>query len=294
VTANCGCSLNPASLNYWLMGIVYACIAPHGAELIPKLAGKQLAAFDKTRKAMEKLATAMEKYKPSTIIVATPHSVRLDCTIGVVTTEYSGGRLTAHGKSVTARFQCDRPLAHRIIQEARRLRLPVIGVNYGTSEGSGSCMPMDWGTLIPLWFFGPAHDRERQSKLVIVTPSREIPVAQLVRFGSAVARAADLHSGNVAFVASADQGHAHDKSGPYGFSPASAQHDKFLTRAIKHDNLKRILEFDAHFIDEAKPDSLWQMAMLIGVIEQVPMRARFISYQAPTYYGMLCADFEPC
>lgn len=276
------------------MGIVYACIAPHGAELIPKLAGQRLAAFHKTRKGMEKLATAMEKHRPSTIVVATPHSLRLDRTIGVVTTEYSGGRLTAHGKSVSVRFQCDRPLAHRIIQEARCLRLPVIGVNYGTSEGPGSCMPMDWGTLIPLWFVGAVHDRERQRKLVIVTPSREIPVAQLVRFGSAVARAAELHSGNVAFVASADQGHAHDKRGPYGFSPASAQHDRFLTRAIKHDNLKQILELDAHLIDEAKPDSLWQMAMLVGVLERVPMRARFISYQAPTYYGMLCADFEPC
>ena len=34
------------------MGIVYACVAPHGSEAVPELAGDKLEAFGETRKDM--------------------------------------------------------------------------------------------------------------------------------------------------------------------------------------------------------------------------------------------------
>jgi len=275
------------------MGIVYACIAPHGAEVIPVLAGNQLEAFSETRKGMETIAQQMKKHNPHTIVVATPHGLRLDHTIGVVTAEYAEGSLRAHGKSVKARFQCDRQLTQKILQKAKKAKLPVIGANYGTSEGPSSCMPMDWGTLIPLWFLETSEKEEKKPKIVIVTPSREIPLTQLVNFGKIISEAAESSGKKVIFVASADQGHAHDKTGPYGFHPASAKYDKLVIKAIKEDKLKQLLQLNQKLIENAKPDSLWQIAILVGVLEHVSMKGRFVSYQAPTYYGMLCADFEP-
>jgi len=275
------------------MGIVYACIAPHGAEVIPELAGKQLKAFAETRKGMESLAQAMNRHRPSTVVVATPHGLRLDRTIGVVTTEYSEGTLKAHGKSVEIRLRCDRQLAQKVVQKANETKLPVLGVNYGTNEGPSSCMPMDWGTLIPLWFLGKSKNEKRKRRTVIVTPSREISLTDLVNFGRTIAEAAETSHKSIAFVASADQGHAHDKKGPYGFNRASAKYDNLVIQAIKENSLKQLLKLSPKFVEDAKPDSLWQIAILIGILERVPMKARFVSYQAPTYYGMLCADFEP-
>jgi len=275
------------------MGIVYACIAPHGAEVIPELAGKQLKAFAETRKGMESLAQAMNRHRPSTVVVATPHGLRLDRTIGVVTTEYSEGTLKAHGKSVEIRLRCDRQLAQKVVQKANETKLPVLGVNYGTNEGPSSCMPMDWGTLIPLWFLGKSKNEKRKRRTVIVTPSREISLTDLVNFGRTIAEAAETSHKSIAFVASADQGHAHDKKGPYGFNRASAKYDNLVIQAIKENSLKQLLKLSPKFVEDAKPDSLWQIAILIGILEHVPMKARFVSYQAPTYYGMLCADFEP-
>lgn len=274
------------------MGIVYACIAPHGAEVIPKLAGEKLEFFSETRKGMERLARQMKKHMPHTIVIATPHGLRLDHTIGVVATEYSEGSLRAHGKSVKARFQCDRQLAQEILQRGKKAGLPAIGANYGTDKGPSSCMPMDWGTFIPLWFLGAREKGERKKRIVIVTPSREIPLTQLVDFGKIIAEAAEAYGKRVAFVASADQGHAHDKNGPYGFHPASAEYDKLVVKAIKEANLEQLLKLNQKFIEEAKPDSLWQIAILIGILKSVPIKGKFVSYQAPTYYGMLCASFE--
>ncbi|MBX5326790.1 MAG: extradiol ring-cleavage dioxygenase [Candidatus Bathyarchaeia archaeon] len=274
------------------MGIVYACIAPHGSEVIPKLAGDKLEAFGETRKGMEELAGEMKHHDPHTIIIATPHNLRLDQTIGIVTTQYSAGNLRDKGKTVSVRFKCNRQLAQKIYQTAKNAGLPVVGVNYGTSEGPASCMPMDWGTLIPLWFFGASEKGKNKPRIVIVTPSREIPLAQLVEFGKIIADISEKSKRPVAFVASADQGHAHDKNGPYGFHPASAEYDQLVIKAVKENNLKQLLALDPKFVEDAKPDSLWQIAMLVGVLERVPMQARFISYQVPTYFGMLCADFK--
>jgi len=56
--------------------------------------------------------------------------------------------------------------------------------------------------------------------------------------------------------------------------------------------MKSILDLSPSLVREAKPDSLWQMAMLAGVLDRAEMKPRFHSYQVPTYYGMLCAGFE--
>lgn len=272
------------------MGIIYACIAPHGSEAIPELAGDKLNVFGETRMGMEYLAKQMRRHCPHTIVIATPHGLRLDHTIGVVTTEYSEESLEERDKVIKARFKCNRQLAWKILQEARKAWLPTVGANYGTNKGPASCMQMDWGTLIPLWFFG-AQERNKP-KIVIVTPSREIPLTQLVDFGKTVAEVAESSRRKVAFVASADQGHAHDKKGPYGFHPASKKYDEMVIKAVKESNLKQLLTLDSQFVEDAKPDSLWQIAILVGVLERVRMKARFVSYQAPTYFGLLCASFE--
>jgi aromatic ring-opening dioxygenase LigB subunit len=272
------------------MGIVFACIAPHGTEIIPELAGDLLEAFGETRNGMERLAEMMNSQKPETIVVATPHNVRLKATIGVITSEFTEGTLENNNRQMKLRLSCDRDFAKRILENAENAKLPVVGVNYGTSEGSASCMPMDWGTLIPLWFF--TRNGEDKTRVVIVTPTREIPLQKLVEFGKIIAKTAEASNEKVAFVASADQGHAHKADGPYGFHPASKSFDEMVRHAVLENDLKPLLRLPPEFIEDAKPDSVWQVAILQGIIEHVPLKGALLSYQAPMYYGMLCAAFS--
>ena len=43
---------------------------------------------------------------------------------------------------------------------------------------------------------------------------------------------------------------------------------------------------------EGKADSYWQMLMLHGALDAT-WHGEFLSYEAPTYYGMLCAAYTP-
>jgi len=270
--------------------IVYACIAPHGDELIPKIAGRSGRLAAESRRGMRQLASEMKEAKPDTIVIATPHNLRLMKNIGVVIAENSSGKVGGSGGQISLRARCDVKLAREILAAAEKAGLPVVGANYGTFSGELSNMAMDWGTLIPLWFF--LKSGGLKSRIVIVTPSRDIPLEQNVRFGMMVGQVAEDSEKRVAFVASADQAHAHDAKGPFGFSPKSRLYDRAVVKAIEGGRLPDILKLDPEMVEEAKPDSLWQMAMLVGVLEVVRMQGALYSYQVPTYFGMLCAGYS--
>jgi len=213
--------------------------------------------------------------------------------IAVVVSENSTGTLKgSSNRSVSLHARCDVDLAKIIVRESEKAGIPVVGANYGTAAGSSSDMQMDWGTLVPLWFV--LKEQRLESRILIVAPSREIPLRKNFAFGRLLGRLMNRdRKKKFAFIASADQAHAHSRRGPYGFNPAAAKYDDFVLNAIRDNNLKRILKLTPRFVEEAKPDSLWQMVMLAGINEVVPLRSQLLSYQVPSYYGMACAGFEP-
>jgi aromatic ring-opening dioxygenase LigB subunit len=271
------------------MPLVYACIAPHGDEIVPRLAGSDVALFSPTRKGMRSLASELSDARPETLVIASPHNLRLRGHIGVVMSENSSGCVSRASKKLALKARCDQKLAADILAEAEKRGVPVIGANYGSASGPPSNLPMDWGTLIPLSFFlGKGRFRRR---IVIVTPSREISLDQNYEFGRVVAEVSERTSKRIAFVASADQAHAHRKSGPYGYSKEAARYDTTVVEAVRGNRLRVIMGFTPAFVEAAKPDSLWQMSMLVGVLDVAPMVPKVHSYQVPTYYGMLCAGY---
>lgn len=274
------------------MPLVYACIAPHGGAIIEELAGEWEEAFAPTRQAMDELGRRMQTARPDTIVVITPHGVRIEDAMCIAITERADGMLEEEGARVSVDMEVDTTLARAIIRRAHELYVPCAAAGYGASSGPGCSFIMDWGALIPLWFMGARW--EQPPRIVLICPSRTLPFESLVRFGQAVAEAAQGSDQRVALIASSDLGHAHDADGPYGYDAASAEFDQQVVEIIKANDLRRLLdyEFDRDFIEHAKPDGLWQLLCLYGVTQNVPLRGEFLSYQVPTYFGMLCASYE--
>ena len=276
------------------MTLEYACIAPHAGEIIPELASKaMLPKFEETRAAMRVLAKRISETHPQTVVIASPHNLRLVSRIAVVVSESASGTLKGvPNRSVSLRARCDIDFGRILVRQAEKEGLPVVGANYGTATGSSSDIQMDWGTLVPLWFI--LKEGKLKPKILIVTPSREIPLRKNFVFGQLLGRLMSKdRKRKFVFIASADQAHAHSRTGPYGFSRAAQKYDDLVLRAIRDNNMKRILRLKPRFIEDAKPDSLWQMVILAGINELVPLRSQLLSYQVPSYYGMVCAGFEP-
>jgi aromatic ring-opening dioxygenase LigB subunit len=160
--------------------------------------------------------------------------------------------------------------------------LPALGLTFGTTAAGGSTMPVDWGAGIPLTFL--------RVPAVVVTPCRALSNVDHVRAGGALAAATGGR--RVAFVASADHGHGHTHDGPYGFSALSAPYDEDVQDVVHRNALGELEAWEPQRATDALADSLWQMLMLHGALGRGRFRAELLSYEAPTYFGMLTASFQ--
>jgi len=96
----------------------------------------------------------------------------------------------------------------------------------------------------------------------------------------------------IALIASADQGHAHNANGPYGYDPASSQYDSWMQDVVQNGNLDELLKVDSMLVENGKPDSLWPTLVLAGALKENPMKAKLLSYEVNVYFGIMCVEFE--
>jgi aromatic ring-opening dioxygenase LigB subunit len=278
-----------------MRGLVFACIAPHGSMIIPLLneEGGQKALV--TRAAIEELGRRMAAAQPETIVLITPHGHRVDGAFSLLNNQRVRGDLGAEeegsGGGFTVVFEVDKELNAAIVEAAQELRVPVTRIGYAVPDDPAFWQPLDWGASVPLWFMGGMfHPRP---KVVIACADRgNIPWELFPSLGKAIRQAADSTGRRVALIASADMGHAHDENGPYGFDTASAEFDAATIEAIKDQDPGRLLTFDQAWLQRASTDAFGQILNLHGAIEGTDFRGKLLSYEVPTYFGMMCVAYE--
>ncbi|MES2459333.1 MAG: aromatic ring-opening dioxygenase subunit LigB [Armatimonadota bacterium] len=270
--------------------LVFGAIAPHGGDMLEEIADDP-SVMAKTRGAMQELGRRFAAARPDTVVVLTPHGMVVEGAISCGATALAGGTLgDAPPRQIQAVFDMDLVLVEKIFAEGVTQQLPLARL-VGEDTVDKAVLPMDWGALIPLWY--TAHVLEPRPKVVVLAPDRSLPRETLVRCGVAIARAASASGKRVALIASCDQGHAHDSNGPYGYSPASADHDAAMCAAIQDNDLPRLLQWPEEFMEEAKVDAYWQTIILAGALGHTPMQGELLSYEAPTYFGMAVASYAP-
>jgi aromatic ring-opening dioxygenase LigB subunit len=254
--------------------LVFAAIAPHGT-----LPEAPVPGAEQTHAALAELGRRFDATRPDATIVLTPHNVHVEGHFAVVLAGTLSGSLEDFdAPGVTLAVPVDVELAADAVVALHDEGIPVVGASYGANDPAAATAPMDWGVLIPLWVMGGRADPPVPA--VVVSPARDRPLEEHVRAGRALARAAEQSEKRIAVIASADHGHAHDADGPYGFE------------AVKRNRLGDLLELEPSLVDAAKADSWWQLAMLHGAIAD-GWHGDFLSYEASTYFGMLCAAYAP-
>ena len=251
--------------------IAFAAIAPHGD---PAFVGGS-----PTHEAMHELGRRHRAANVETTVVLTPHNVHVDGAFAVITAGSVSGRLDEYAIGVTRTV--DRELAGEIVAGLRTSDVPAVGVSYGSNDPALAEMPLDWGALIPLHFLGG------DEPIVVVAPCRDLGLHEHTRAGEAIATACE--GMRVALVASADHGHRHDENGPFGFHEAAAAYDEDVVELVRENRLGEVALLEP-LVEDAYADSLWQLAMLAGALGD-RYDVDLLSYEAPTYFGMLCAAY---
>ncbi len=267
------------------MPLIYASIAPHAGDLIPETVPDP-SIVKQTRTAMVEMGRHLQSLKPDAIIIANPHGFRVQNAMSISIAERA---VADWSPGVKLEFEMDPSLAQTIAGKAEEMDVPVVRYIYGASGGPECYIPLDWGAIVPLYFMG--HRFSPKPKLVHLSPMRLLPLAAHYEFGRAIGRVIQESKQRIAFIASADQGHAHDPQGPYGFHPAAAQYDAWMQEVIRSGDLEALLSADPDLVENGKPDSLWPTLILAGILKENPMAARLLSYEVNVYFGILCAEF---
>ncbi len=274
------------------MALVFAAIAPHGGLAVAEACTPdEMRLARVTRAGMKELGREFAATKPEVVVVATPHNVHISNAFAVVVAGRVAGNL---GDDTAQRVALDVPsdtgLAWLVLETLIAEGLPAVGVSFGSNDPATAVAPMDWGVLIPLWFMGGRH--HPPLPVVVVTPARDLPGDAHIHAGSAIASAANESGRRVAFIASADHGHAHRADGPYGYHSDAKAYDDLVCGLVREDRLSGLRDIPITLVEQAKADSWWQMLMLRGATGD-GWHGRLISYEAPTYFGMLTAVYLP-
>lgn len=108
--------------------------------------------------------------------------------------------------------------------------------------------------------------------------------------GALVAAVVAASGKRVAIIASSAHGHAHLATGLYGYDPAAVEYDARVVALVQANRLSGLLEIDQGLVRRASADSYWQMTMLHGALRD-GWKGELLSYEVPTYFGMLCAAY---
>jgi aromatic ring-opening dioxygenase LigB subunit len=285
------------------MAIVFGAIAPHGFTIIPEMSDDAEGGL-KTRAAMEKLQGRIASAAPAVVVIAGPHGFRVEGAICLADVGRGAGTLSWKGRQVEMNVPVDGTLTDAIARTAEAKGVPIARGGYAGNRRDQAVMPIDWGVITPLWYAGHGRnmvgyghvlaDRPQPDQgpaVVIATPSRSLPRENLIAFGHAIAEAAAADGRPVAFIASCDWAHRHREDGPYGFHEAAARVDRMVVDAVAAGDLRRLLAVTDQDAADAAIDGLWQALILAGILERVPLAGELLSYEAPTYYGMIVASY---
>ena len=257
--------------------LTLAAIVPHGDEiLIPE--GDSVGLHN----AMKELAKRVKEKKVEEYIFVSPHHLRIDTHMAIILTENLEGSWHYKNLRFRRKIKCDKELAQEIYEKTKKF-LPVVGINFGALEGELSKICLDWGTLIPLYFLP-------KREMVLITPARGISNESLINFGKLVGKIVKSSKRRIGVIISADQAHAHSKEGPYGYHPDAYYYDEYVIKNL--DNLENLLKLKEETIENAKPDSFWQLLILLGILKENPLKLMRKEYACPTYFGMAVAWYE--
>lgn len=263
------------------MPLVFAAVMPHGGALIPELDDGVNGSAALTD-AMDDVAAAAVAARLDALIVADPHGLGVEDAHCIAVAPRMAGKLD----HLSLELETDRDLAEHLLERATEAGLPSAGVMVSLD---GLPFPIDWGLFVPAWFLG------RKGKIppvTLIVPSRSHGLRSLAALGAVIADLAEATPARVGLVASADNAHAHLDSGPYGYHPSAEVFDRLVVDLTRAGDFRGWLDIDQRLIEEALPDSPWQLAILAGACERVPFETASCVYDCPSYFGMMVAHFR--
>lgn len=256
------------------MTLEHVYVIPHGDEIIERTS-------DGGNELFRRITGFGNRDSSETLVIISPHGLRIGGSVGIINTEYLKADLELKTTRISRTYHTDRETARQITTGDGFAR----EVTFITSSGPKSIFPLDFGSVIPLHFFG-------ERNVVSIGQPRVWDKERLVKFGHDLSQVLKDSPRKISLIISADQAHTHSSSGPYGYAPESSTYEDLVDKCVRDSDLSPLLPLSSEFVDRAKPDSYWNMLILKGVMDNTGLKSFLDYHYVEEYFGMLLAHLE--
>jgi aromatic ring-opening dioxygenase LigB subunit len=260
--------------------IVFSAIVPHSPVLIPSIGKDHREKLKATLAACQEIEQAIYLAKPDSICIIAPHGTRYPDAYSVNLASKYVGNLKAFGDfSTTVEAKSDYLLIDRL---QRKLRNENVPFTLTSNE------ELDYGFAVPLILL---TSHLTNFKLIPVSPSMADGKSHF-EFGGQLKRVLHSESQRVVVIASADLSHKLGPDSPAGASSEGPKFDLAIQESAKTKNPNSLLALDQSTIENSAQCAYRPIATFLGVLNEMNVAPKVLSYEAPFGVGFLTARYD--
>lgn len=258
-----------------------AYVVPHPPIILPEVGRGEERKISKTIESYKKVMQEIQKIKPDTIIISSPHAPFYRDAFYMAGGSSIRGDLKNFGIfDVEEEIGIDQELCEEILKNAYD-----IPINYTDSYSD----EMDHATLVPVRFIKEVYKDFKIVNIGLSTMSAD----KHYELGMAIEKAVEKLGRSAVYVASGDLSHVLKEDGPYGFKEEGVIFDKIITDILERgdfDNLMKITDEEA---DNAAQCGLRSFQIMAGCLNNFKVKSKKLSYEGPFGVGYGVFSYEP-
>ena len=257
-----------------------AAIVPHSPLLLQSVGKDKTNDLAATLAAYKEIEEALYVAKPDTIVMISPHAQAYpDAFSANMAQKYAGSLKEFGDHETTLSAKGDFMILDHLQRELRGQDIPFTLTSSET---------IDYGFTVPLLLLA---SKLTDWKLIPLAPSL-LDAQAHVDYGRALKEVLHREESRIAVIASADLSHKLTDQSPGGASIEGPAFDGTIQTKIKSLDTTGLLALDAHAVEAAGQCGYRPIMTLIGVLQDMNVTPRVLSYEAPFGVGYLTALFD--
>lgn len=260
------------------MSLVFTATTPHAPLLLPSIGAKYAKELEPTIQAMKELEGELYMMKPDTLFIISPH-----LEIGLGYFPLNGApQLTANfsdfgDNTTTFSVTTDIEQISHLRYSLHKSHLPLNTI---------SIEEMDYGTSVPLTLLGSHLPNMK----VVSMGISNLPLEDHWNMGKAIRTSLQESNKRIAVIGSADLGHKNPAS-PYGHAADSQSFDAIIQKMIKEKRFADIIKINPQVSEASGECGLRVFALIFGMLNDLNVEPKILSYQAPFGVGHLVSEY---
>lgn len=260
------------------MSLVFTATTPHAPLLLPNIGEKYAKDLQPTIQAMKELEGELYMMKPDMLFIISPH-----LEIGMGYFPLNGApQLKANfsdfgDPKTTFSVTTDIEQISHLRYSLHKDHLPLNTI---------SIEEMDYGTSVPLALLA----NHLPNVKVVSMGISSLSLQDHWNMGKAIRLSLQESNKRIAVIGSADLGHKNPSS-PYGFSAQSQSFDFIIQKMIREKRFSDIITINPQISEASGECGLRVFALIFGLLNDLNVESKILSYQAPFGVGHLVSEY---